>query len=136
MKVTVNTRPASDDPRSVVLAIPQGTGELARAARTIYRMVTNGASWTDGRGDTTITMAPRDLVRLADLLEGRREPREWTRVDNGDGPPRWEIGSPGDGSRRQVITDEPIMTYGREHLEKLQAGLPPLPEAAWEVKRQ
>ena len=76
MKVTVNTRPASDDPLRVVPAIPHGSGELARAARTIYRMVTNSASWTDGQGDTTINMSRRDLIRLADLLEGRPEPRE------------------------------------------------------------
>src|SRR5258708_3034761 len=76
--------------------VAQGEGELGRGARKIYRMAGNGASWTDGQGDTTITMSPRDLIRLADLLEGRRERREWTRVDNGDGHPRWEIGSPGD----------------------------------------
>ena len=136
MKVTVNAREASIDPRRVVLAIPHGTGELVRAARTIYRMATNGASWTDRQGDTTITMSPRDLIRLADLLEGSREPREWTRVDNGDGHPRWEIGSLGDGSRCQVITDELITAYGREHLGKLLADLPPLLEEACEAKPQ
>ena len=49
MKVTVNTRPASDDPLRVVLAIPHGSGELARAARTICRMVTSSASGLTAR---------------------------------------------------------------------------------------
>jgi hypothetical protein len=134
VKVTLNARPATDDPQRVVLAIPHGTGELARAARTIYRLVSDGAMWTDGQADTTITMAPRDLIRLADILEGRPQPTEWRRVAEGPHP-RWEIGQPGDGSRHRVVTDEVIRTYGRKYVEQLLAGLPPLPEAAWGVHR-
>jgi len=135
MNVTVNGRQmAADDPTQVILAIPHGTGELARAARTIYRMITTGASWTDCQGDTTVLMTPRDLIRLADILEGRPEPGEWRRVE---GDHRgWEIGQLGDGSRHRLIMDQAVRTYGRKHVETVVlAGLPPLPEEAWEVRR-
>jgi hypothetical protein len=34
-----------------------------------------------------------------------------------------------------LITDEAIRTFGRKHIERLLAGLPTLPEQAWEVDR-
>jgi hypothetical protein len=57
---------------------------------------------------------------------------EWTRVEDAKHP-RWEIKNPlGDGKNR-LCTDHLIRTYGRKHTEKLLAGLPPLPEKAWEI---
>jgi hypothetical protein len=97
---------------------------------------------------------PRDLaVRLAEATGATDEQiaeviREedgptWTRVEPGPctchAPPTghsgWEIKNPlGDG-RDKHITDYAIRTYGRKHVERLLADLPPLPEAAWKAAR-
>jgi hypothetical protein len=62
----------------------------------------------------------------------------WRRVDNEH--PRWELPGERDSagllsSPGYLITDEAIRTFGRKHIECLLAGLPTLPEQAWEVDR-
>ena len=73
--------------------------------------------------------------RLAALLpeaagpEPEAEVPRWARV--ADEHPRWEIKNPlGDG-RHYLLSDEAIRTFGRAHLTKLVADLPPLLEEAW-----
>jgi hypothetical protein len=56
---------------------------------------------------------------------------EWSRVE--DGHPRWEIRNPNGDGKNYLCADEAIRTFGRRHMEKILAGLPPLPGKAWEV---
>jgi hypothetical protein len=75
--------------------------------------------------------------RLAMELTDAIAQLAWTRVDeprwygDKDHKPRWEL-SPELGA--DVVTDETICHYGRQLTEStVLAGLPPLPEKAWEV---
>jgi hypothetical protein len=67
-----------------------------------------------------------------------RQQSAWTRVE--DEHPRWELPGERDGAgvlvtAGRLVTDEAIRVFGRKHIERLLAGLPPLPEQAWEVAR-
>lgn len=57
---------------------------------------------------------------------------EWSRAED-DERPRWEIRNPSGDGRNYLCTDEAIRKFGRRHMEKILAGLPPLPGRAWEV---
>jgi len=62
----------------------------------------------------------------------------WVRVEE---ERRWVLPGDRDGAGHLVtagnqVTDEAIRTYGRRHMETVTlAGLPPLPEEAWEADR-
>jgi hypothetical protein len=64
---------------------------------------------------------------------------EWTRVE--DDHPRWVLParrhpSGALSAAGYLCTDEAIRTYGRRRVETvILAGLPPLPEQAWDVDR-
>lgn len=98
-------------------------GEFAWASGSWLEWQSPGQrQWSPGRGPgcQDMTLRPREA--------------EWRRVE--DEHPRWEISNPAGDGKDHLCTDALIRTYGRRHTERLLAGLPPLPERAWEAERR
>jgi hypothetical protein len=91
--------------------------------------------------DEELSWLPRQWQPKARVIRGAAAAvarnAQWARVEGEN--PRWELTGRRDANGiliepGWICTDELIRTYGRRHLEaKILAGLPPLPERAWEV---
>jgi hypothetical protein len=94
-----DSRGGDDQPcPRVVVTIPGGDEDLARAARSICRLVSDGSLTTDRQGNAALTMAPRDLVRLAGILapehQAEPDPDRDRYLDNQGrpyDPPSWHV---------------------------------------------